>query len=448
MINHKLLPKLSQNLLEILDDNEYYDITIEVGNDPHVKIFRANIAILNHRSPYLRRILSTNKKNNEGTLAHIKLPNILPEIFNVILRYIYGGILSLEEYDVSDIIKILVTANELGLQELFPYIETFLIENKTDWMEQNLDLIYRTSFENNSFLQLQKYCTDLISKEPSKIFNSPNFSSIPEKLLLSLIQNENAQMNEVQVWDYVIKWGLAQNPELSTNTESYSKDDFNVLKDTLQQCIPLIRFHNLTSKEFLDNVVPYKKIIPKELYKDLLKDFLNNNSRPTKNSSLFANKDVKEIHSMDINSKIISLPHIEIVMKWINRLKITDKLTNPYNNQSHTVAFIKVKDSAEILGGYNPIKWKFDNSFGITKESFIFSFRNNNYTLSRVMDERKAIDNSAYYGLSFGNGDLCLYQTLHELRIRCKQTSYEKPIRESNSNYTVREFKVFQIVQD
>ena len=89
MVDNKLLPKLSQNLLDILNDEEYYDITIEVGNDPYVKIFRAHMVILYYRSPYLRRILSTNKKKNDGTLAHIKLPNILPEIFQIILRYKY-----------------------------------------------------------------------------------------------------------------------------------------------------------------------------------------------------------------------------------------------------------------------------------------------------------------------------------------------------------------------
>ena len=85
-MSDKLLTKLTQNLLEILNDEEYYDITIEVGNDPHVKIFRAHMVILNYRSPYLRRILSTNKKKHDGTLAHIKLSNILPEIFQIILR--------------------------------------------------------------------------------------------------------------------------------------------------------------------------------------------------------------------------------------------------------------------------------------------------------------------------------------------------------------------------
>ncbi|PKY23144.1 ricin B-like lectin [Rhizophagus irregularis] len=84
--NCKFLPKLSQNFLEILNDDEYYDINIEVGNDPHVKIFHAHMAILNYRSSYLRRIFSANKKKNDGTLMHIKLPNILPDIFEIILR--------------------------------------------------------------------------------------------------------------------------------------------------------------------------------------------------------------------------------------------------------------------------------------------------------------------------------------------------------------------------
>src|SRR5581483_4873397 len=98
MVDNKLLPKLSQNLLEILDDDEYYDITIEVGSDPYVKIFRAHMVILNYRSTYLRRILLTNKKKNDGILTHIKLPNVLPEIFQIILRlaYIFEFILPFE----------------------------------------------------------------------------------------------------------------------------------------------------------------------------------------------------------------------------------------------------------------------------------------------------------------------------------------------------------------
>ncbi|GES76323.1 carbohydrate-binding module family 13 protein [Rhizophagus clarus] len=427
MFDNKLLSKLSQNLLEILNDEEHYDTTIEV------------------------------------------------EIFQVILRYIYGGIISLEEYEPFDIIKILVTANELRLFELVSYIESFLIENKKNWMEQHIDLIYQTSFENDSFLELRKYCTDLISKEPDKIFNSPNFSTISEKLLVTLIQNGNLQMNEIQVWEHMIKWGLAQNPELPSDPTNFSKDDFNTLKNTTQQCIPFIKFHNLTASEFSKKVLPYKKILPKELYKDLLEYFLDNDSEKSVPHKI---KEEEENYSKNIDSKIITFQHAELISKWINGLEITDKLTTSYEfkllyrdsrdgsnklnsrfikfhenckNQPRTVTIIKVVDSNEILGGYNPLEWKSDDSYGITKDSFIFSFRNDNienYILSRVKNEKKALFNSfCYYeGPSFGCKDLHLYQNFaNDLRIYCKKYSYENQLKEINYSY-FSDFEVFQIM--
>ena len=71
----------------------------------------------------------------------------------------------MKELDPSDIIKILVTASELRLQELIAYLQSFLIENQANWIEQNFNFIYQLSSENDSFLEFQKYCTDLMSKE-------------------------------------------------------------------------------------------------------------------------------------------------------------------------------------------------------------------------------------------------------------------------------------------
>src|ERR1041385_2212766 len=101
-----------------------------------------------------------------------------------ILRYLYSGKLYLEQYDISTIVRILVTSDELNLQELVVYLQSYLIESKSNWTKQNYNLIFRTSFENDSFLKLQQYCTDLMSEEPDKTLKSLNFSSIPEKLLI------------------------------------------------------------------------------------------------------------------------------------------------------------------------------------------------------------------------------------------------------------------------
>ena len=62
------------------------NIIIEVGKDPNVKVFRAHTNILYCRSPYLRRVLASNERNNDNVLTHLKLPNISPEIFQIILK--------------------------------------------------------------------------------------------------------------------------------------------------------------------------------------------------------------------------------------------------------------------------------------------------------------------------------------------------------------------------
>ena len=377
----------------------------------------------------------------------------------------------MEEYDALDIIKILKAASELGLQGLINHLQSFLIKNKTNWIEQNFNLIYQTSFEHDSFLELQKVCTDMFTDEPDRIFKSADFTSIPEKPLVALIQNGKFQMSAVQVWEYVLKWGLAQNPELPSDPASFSKDDFNTLKKTLQQCIPFIRFYNLSSKEFLDKVLPYEEILPKELYKDLLKSFLSH-------SPDIRLSDKSKPRVSNIDSKIITFQHAELISKWIERLEITDKMKNSYefkllfrgsrdgltpekfheicDNQSRTVTVIKAKDNNGILGGYNPIEWKSKCGYSATKDSFIFSFKNSdrieNYILSRVKYEKRAIYNDPDSGPIFGFGDLVSLSLRFIINFgydsRCIKDSYEKRIRETENGFSTEECEVFQIIQN
>ncbi|GBC26924.2 BTB/POZ protein [Rhizophagus irregularis DAOM 181602=DAOM 197198] len=218
------------------------------------------MVILSCRSPYLRRILLANKRKSEDeNLTHIKLPNILPEIFEIILRYIYGGKLALENNDTSNVIKVLIAVNELGLQELVPLLQSFLINSNVNWMEQNFNLVFKTSFENDSFPELQKYCVKLLSKNPDKTFKLLNLSSISEKYLISLIRHENFKISVVKIWKHIIKWGISRNSEIPSDITKFSKEDFNVLKDTLKDCVSFIKFTNLSPKEFLDNVLPYRE---------------------------------------------------------------------------------------------------------------------------------------------------------------------------------------------
>jgi hypothetical protein len=47
----------------------------------------------------------------------------------------------LNEQETSDILKILVAADELLLQEIVDYLQRYLIENKSEWIEQHFELV-------------------------------------------------------------------------------------------------------------------------------------------------------------------------------------------------------------------------------------------------------------------------------------------------------------------
>ena len=82
------------------------------------------------------------------------------------------------------------------------------------------------SFQSNSLLELQKLCIDCIAKSPEKILKSLDLTLLPEKALISLIERDNLQMDEVKIWDHVLKWGLSQNSTLNPDPATWSDDDY------------------------------------------------------------------------------------------------------------------------------------------------------------------------------------------------------------------------------
>src|SRR2546429_2299299 len=134
-------------------------------------------------------------------------------------------------------------------------------------MEQHFAYNQRISFQCNNLLKIQQFCTDFITKSPEKVFKSPSFTSLSEQILTKLIKNDDLQMKEVETWDHLLKWGLAQNPTLLPDPNVWSDDDFKTMENTLQNYLSSVRFFSLSSKEFLDKVRPYKKLLKHQLTK-------------------------------------------------------------------------------------------------------------------------------------------------------------------------------------
>src|SRR6266542_3201984 len=132
---------------------------------------------------------------------------------------------------------VLVAANELLLQELVEYLQKYLIENQSEWMKKHFELVHKVCFQSNNLLELQQFCTDLMAESPEKIFKSLDFTSLPEKSLVSLIKRDDLRMEEIEVWEHVLKWSHAQNPTIVSDPDTWTDNDVKTMENTLQHCL-------------------------------------------------------------------------------------------------------------------------------------------------------------------------------------------------------------------
>ncbi|RIB05252.1 hypothetical protein C2G38_2047749 [Gigaspora rosea] len=187
-------------------------------------------------------------------------------------------------------------ACELVLEELAKYLEIFLIESNAHWLRLHFVRIHQESFQNVKLLKLQEWCNNISVKYLNKIFESENFTSLQENALVSLIKRDDLQMEEVKIWNYIIKWGIAQNPDLSSDPEDWSNESFLALKSTLKNCLPLIRYFQMSA-------LPPRVILTQEL--------------PHRSTETFSN--------------VINEEHAAEIASWIDKKADTYSMTNnPY----------------------------------------------------------------------------------------------------------------------
>src|SRR2546430_1823048 len=188
-------------------------------------------------------------------------------------------------------------------------------------MKEHFDITQRVSSQSNNLLKLQQFCADFITKSPEKIFESPYFTTLPEKYLVQIIKNDGLQMKEVEIWEHILKWGLAQNSTLLPDPNTWSDEDFKAMENALQHCFSSIRFFSLSPKDFSQKVRPYKKLLKSQLYEDLSNSFLDPDSVSTDNILLPRNIKTDGI----IDSKIVNLNIVSTISRWIDKVDINNK---------------------------------------------------------------------------------------------------------------------------
>ncbi|CAB5199239.1 unnamed protein product [Rhizophagus irregularis] len=109
----KLIKKFSEKLFHFYDERdeiEDYNVKIIIGQDYNKKTFKAHLYLIRAMCPYFNTAFKKDwrKKDNDG-FFFIEKPNIKPEVFEVILRYIYSGSISCEKKSPEFLFEIITS---------------------------------------------------------------------------------------------------------------------------------------------------------------------------------------------------------------------------------------------------------------------------------------------------------------------------------------------------
>ncbi|EXX76607.1 uncharacterized protein OCT59_012291 [Rhizophagus irregularis] len=467
--------RLSEDLSLILDDADDYNVIIQVGENQNTKEFRAHSVILRARSPYFKVALSTNWITKKDNMIMFNKPNITPTVFHMILKYIYTGELDLTKQSGENILGLLVASDELLLEELFKHVRDYLIEKQTKWVDKNFVLVLNAVFRLDNCKKLQDYCFKSICENPLPFFSSKIFPSLNKEILFDLLERDDLQIKEVIVWDYLIKWGIEQTSGLgheNSDRAKWNNKDYEELKKTLNQIIPLIRFTEISRADFFDKVRPYRIIIPNHIYEEI-EEFYYKDALPK--TTILPPRTGYSFEIGKIESNIIKPILAKLIVNWIGndqlyRFKLIyrgsrDGISNKSFREKckgrvASLVLIKVKDTNKVFGGYSSIGFcSLGNDFTLinsddyhdfrfynSSDNFIFSFENSEDTrhmkISRVVNKSQAILDIDRSGFNFGWGSLSMNNI--NLHANNHSNNYENNLK-TDTVYTIKEIEIFNI---
>ncbi|RIA84000.1 hypothetical protein C1645_832938 [Glomus cerebriforme] len=459
--------EIINNLEQLLETNEGYDVIIYAGKNDDLKEIYAHSIILRTRSQYFRTAFTKEwwARIENGKFI-FKLPSIHPKFLNIILRFIYCGKVDLTKLQEPDVLDLLIIVNELKIQTLIDFIQGYLIKYHCEFLKQNRVAILEYFYQNESVLDLWNYCLNDICEEPNIFFNSNKFFKLKAPLLEILLKRDDLASIEIIIWENLIKWCLAQNPNISEDYKQWTKEEISIMEETIHRFIPYLRFYEIASDDFLSKVYPYNELLPKDLINDIL--IFHMDSSTKSNGNLRPSRQSKSPICV-YDSVLIKPRHFAIFASWIEEKSDFYNVRNlPYSfnllyrasrdgntttttfhekcdNKGPTIVIVKILNSDQLVGGYNPLSWDSSGSWKSTNDSFIFSSTNKdnlqNTKVNFCNDSQYSIYCDSLYGPSFGSDLICLTDGAWGSKLRF-YPKIDVPLK-----FYVEDYEVFQIIK-
>ncbi|RGB29041.1 hypothetical protein C1646_767081 [Rhizophagus diaphanus] len=455
--------EVSTDYEKLLETEVAYDVIIFAGENENLKEIHAHSLILCTRSQYFCAAFYNDWVEKKDGKFILKKPNISSELFEIILRFIYCGKVDFTDIQGPKILELLMAVDELNIQKLISCIQKHLIKNQYEFLQQNIVEIFQRVYQNGLFSYLLIFCLEKIDM----IINSDKFISLEAPLLEFLLKQDDLDLDEIEIWNGLIKWGLAQEQELNNKDVSkWDQEEFKIFESILHNFIPLIRFYEISSEDYINRVKPYEDVLSKELRDENLKFHLVPGWKPPFNL----------LPRRSIDSVLINRKHVALFADWIDRndedindTKVPYKFILLYrasrdgntnaafhkkcDNKRATITVVKIKDSEQIVGGYNPLEWDSSGSYKSTKDSFIFLLTDRmNVQTAKVSYSNGgtySIVCNSYCGPLFGYNDLFVNSGIWYSNPVMKYGQYSYPYLAGmpSGRFNIDDYEVFQVIK-
>ncbi|CAG8490045.1 5818_t:CDS:1 [Ambispora leptoticha] len=389
-------------------------------------------------------------------------------------------------YKPIDCLDLLIAADEMLLEELLKEIQSFFINNKTFWNHQILPEVLNAVIPRTTCHKLSHFCFEhVIEHDASLVFKSQSFRVLDKSILLQIMRCNDLNIREIDIWNNLIKWiffNCLQVELFDVSSQAFLFDDEKELysfKETLDNFLPFIRFFEISTVDFVKYVQPFQSILPKSLFSDLVKYHISGIFKSLNPETKFL---APRLPPITIGSSIIKPKHASLIASWIEghpkilnsdlrykfrrlyRSSLNGTATNPSkefhkkcDNAGPTILVVKLQNSSEIIGGYNPMLsgWKrswFNSSHG-SKDAFLFSFSSGKSLkgarLIRVLKKyhEYAIYDHPFDGPCFGIGpDLWVSLNNEKKTGKTVRKAYKENLRrQKNEIFYWDDWEIFQV---
>jgi hypothetical protein len=342
---------------------------------------------------------------------------------------------------------------------------------------------------SSSYKKLHNFCLKIIQEHPEIIFKSQDFHLLNEDTLLILLRNKKLNLKEIEKWESIIRWGnyhtfkdVDENFNEMPDISLWTKVKFRDLANTLAQITPLINFYQISSEDFYMKVKPFKKVVGKQLYEEILQYHLspkneqNNqqNDKPEPKSEEKSKPKLEPLINNKVDSKLITINYFRLIAGWINnessnRYQLSlllrgsrdgftaKKFHKLCDNKGATLSILRVSGMGEIIGGYNPVSWDKSlhpkNEFSKVAGSFVFKLDRKDIDKSiigRPHISNFTIGNNPNHGpvfvgaLYIKGGNSGNFKDSFSM---CKGNTYNISIIKNKKKFSVEEYEVYQVIE-